>query len=563
MTSQPRTVSVIPVSVHDQATDKDELGFEPYVRALARFLINQHTKPPLAVSIEGEWGSGKSSFMKQLQKEVVRLEKEQHKRLSRGLWRRRSMSGYQRREPLSVWFNAWRNDQDESVWAAFAQTFIKQVSEQRFFLRRWWGHLRLLLLRFGWKTGGSDAAKSLFWTICILGSLGALGVLSNTWGPELIDETLDTNNNQTVLNAVRVLGSGTSISALIALLFWARKTIKNPLNINLARYVSTVNYNQYIAFVDRFHEDQVRVVDAYAKGRTVYVFIDDLDRCDVPKAADLMKAFNLMISDEPNLVFIIGMDRAKVAAGIAVKYEELLPYIYSEREGYFSVDGGRLRVNAGLEFGYDFIEKFIQLPFSVPRSSSDEFDDYLRAISSVRPSESEKQSSRWAGWLKRFGGESPLNASRSPTLPRNGDQSETGTPVSEGQEGGANTDGVQTVDAPAAVDAPTEDSQEVSHDAYSLRIAEDQDMIVAITKELAPALDYNPRRIKQFMNLFRLRILIAGETGLFRESEDRPAITPGQIGMFVAISFKWPLLVNDLIKNPSLLSQLQQEAINP
>jgi len=50
------------------------------------------------------------------------------------------------------------------------------------------------------------------------------------------------------------------------------------------------------------------------------VFIDDLDRCEVPKAADLMQAINLMIGDGSPLFFIIGLDRGKVAASIAFKY---------------------------------------------------------------------------------------------------------------------------------------------------------------------------------------------------------------------------------------------------
>ena len=62
--------SILNTSVGDQAAVQDSLGFTPYVRAIAEFLINEQTKPPLTISIEGEWGSGKSSLMKQSQKEI-------------------------------------------------------------------------------------------------------------------------------------------------------------------------------------------------------------------------------------------------------------------------------------------------------------------------------------------------------------------------------------------------------------------------------------------------------------------------------------------------------------
>ncbi|HEY4046349.1 MAG TPA: P-loop NTPase fold protein [Acidobacteriaceae bacterium] len=78
---------------------------------------------------------------------------------------------------------------------------------------------------------------------------------------------------------------------------------------------------------------------------SVYVFVDDLDRCDVPKAADLMRALHLMIDDDKRMVFILGMDREKVAAGITAKYSTILQYIDDSREGA-SADK--------LAFGYHF-----------------------------------------------------------------------------------------------------------------------------------------------------------------------------------------------------------------
>src|SRR5215208_332895 len=56
--------SVLTASLGDQPTSLDHLGFTPYVEAVAEFLTNENTEPPLTLSVEGEWGSGKSSFLK-------------------------------------------------------------------------------------------------------------------------------------------------------------------------------------------------------------------------------------------------------------------------------------------------------------------------------------------------------------------------------------------------------------------------------------------------------------------------------------------------------------------
>ncbi|WP_269848359.1 P-loop NTPase fold protein [Methanosarcina horonobensis] len=54
----------------DTATGKDSLGFKPYVEAIAEFLTAEGTLAPITLSIEGQWGCGKSSFMKQLKEEI-------------------------------------------------------------------------------------------------------------------------------------------------------------------------------------------------------------------------------------------------------------------------------------------------------------------------------------------------------------------------------------------------------------------------------------------------------------------------------------------------------------
>jgi len=80
---EERDASVAPFTLSDQPTDSDKLGFKPYVQAISDFLMNDGTEPPLTLSVEGRWGSGKSSFMKQLEGEV------------------------QKKGANVVWFNAW------------------------------------------------------------------------------------------------------------------------------------------------------------------------------------------------------------------------------------------------------------------------------------------------------------------------------------------------------------------------------------------------------------------------------------------------------------------------
>jgi len=120
----PRGLSDVPVA-------EDKIGFAPYVRALAWFLSHPKTKAPLTLSIEGPWGSGKSSFMRQLEKEL----------------RTQKSSGFRR---YYVRFNAWRNDKDVSLWASFAIALISQLQAQAPLSRRISGFFRLWWKRANW-----------------------------------------------------------------------------------------------------------------------------------------------------------------------------------------------------------------------------------------------------------------------------------------------------------------------------------------------------------------------------------------------------------------------------
>src|SRR5689334_16494787 len=79
-----------------------------------------------------------------------------------------------------------------------------------------------------------------------------------------------------------------------------------------------------------------------------------------------MPAINLMIGDDPRLVFILGMDREKVAAGIAQKYKDLISFLPD-----FAKTSAGVNPIEGLYFGYSYLEKFIQLTFRIPGLDGD------------------------------------------------------------------------------------------------------------------------------------------------------------------------------------------------
>ncbi len=125
--------------------------------------------------------------------------------------------------------------------------------------------------------------------------------------------------------------SWTGYLLILLLLLERIAKLSDPIKLEARKRILAPEYEKSLGFVEQFHRDFDKIVTAYLgeskrSRRRVFVFIDDLDRCEIPKAAELMQGLNLMISDSPQLVFILGIDRQKIAVALAVKHKEYLPY---------------------------------------------------------------------------------------------------------------------------------------------------------------------------------------------------------------------------------------------
>ena len=495
-------VGVAAIGVADAAAEQDELGFKPYVDAVAAFLTHPQTPEPLTMSIEGPWGSGKSSFMRLL--EIVLMK-----------------SGYR-----SIRFNAWRHEKAEELWAAFALHFIESIKPKSR-LARWRADLALASKQFDLSRGWADLVRVAAWFTALAVATITVFFVAGTLSPTQIVSMFDPKNalheslRRWMGPALGVSGAFVAFGGLLTLWRQFFQHVKSPLEIDLRKYLRRPDYDGKLAFIERFQKDLEEAMSVYiADRKKVFVFIDDLDRAELPQAAELMRAINLMLAEKGPVVFIIGMDREKVAAAFAVKHEKLLSYLVTEAPRKM----GEAEVSDSLQgifFGYGFIEKFIQIPFGIPEPTASNLDQFLRSLRPKKAAVAKQQKSAGTGGAR-----------------------------------------ASTTSSSSAGPAPDATPPAVVHE-YIRRLDEESDHVADLVKLIAPALGNNPRRIKQFVNVFRLRMLIAEATGLFDAPAGTPAanrITLGKLAKFVALELRWPLLLAHLDAEPRLLLTLEQIA---
>lgn len=360
----------------DKPTDHDSLGFDAYAGAIAQFLLDEASKPPLTISIQAPWGGGKTSMMLMIEGKLdpkeTRVPKSQgrpeddkltvrdlEQELNDGLKGRheplpkiRPRSGEEKRR-TTVWFNAWKYENTNQVWAGLVDAILQQVPQRlsRRERERFW--LRLNLSRVDCARIRQSlheyfinrvvrSAAGLTWAIAaaavsFIGSATGIATLAKSPAPATFG-----------VSAFVAVMAGV-VAKWVAANFEFKQEAAAEMFKNIVRAPS---YDTELGFVHQAESDLRRVFKAFPGGEDLVIFIDDLDRCSPTKVAAVLEAVNLIIAgDFPDCYFVLGMDAEMVAGALQAAHKDLAAGVPDD---------------ARIPIGWRFMDKFVQLPFIVP-----------------------------------------------------------------------------------------------------------------------------------------------------------------------------------------------------
>ncbi|GGA49701.1 hypothetical protein CYANOKiyG1_68940 [Okeania sp. KiyG1] len=367
-------------------------------------------------------------------------------------------------------------------------------------------------------------------------------------------------NNQLLSFWLQLGGYGAGFAGVGKILAILKDLIGDQ-KMDLTQYLEHPDYEKQVAFIEKFHEDFSKIVNAYVgKNEKIYVFIDDLDRCELGKSADLLQALNMMISNDPNIIFILGIDREKVAAAISFKQRNIIPFLASAIAENQVEENETQKLIKKVDYGFSFMEKFVQLSFLVPAPSQNTLDSFVEKMSEIKTSP-EKQEKRFF-WIPHslivevFDWPAKFNDTKEwieKFKDRIFSQKEEEAEKTEVEDSSVSEQNSEFQEAETSFpDLPIFPIIEKDLDSESF---------AQVIEMVAPFFDYNPRRLKQYINLLRLRIYIAyysiGVTFAERET-----ITTEQIAQFTAITLRYPRLFLEFKNNNQLLAELEKDAVN-
>jgi hypothetical protein len=536
--------------LNDVASGTDRLGYAAYTEAIASFLRDPKTPPPLSISIQAPWGAGKSSLMQQIRENLdPQIDRDKHKTslqdaitgfchiklkqaLSyldrkpdvpardnnrsgrfRSLWKKlhgtrtherttpKDQGTVDSRQLWTVWFNAWKYDTSEQVWSGLVDAIVSQISgrlppEQReLFLFR----LQLARIDDGIvRRKIYDRILTIWWNKIRKWFLLGTGALATSVG---VDHFMAKTLPPPGLSVLIALSPAVITAILGAYLFtsyWisSTKTQEEPASFSLAPYLKVPDYDQTLGSIHHIHKDLLRVLSLTPRNKEtsaqspIAIFIDDLDRCSPSKVASVVEGVNMFLaSDEYQCMFVIGMDPQMIAAALEEAHAKVLDQLPS--------------FEYTVPLGWRFMDKFIQLPFTIPPNNNDRLKSYI-------------------DWLA-----TPSDVVNNRTHP---------SPTS--LQPSANTINPTSGSAPPPAQVTvTEAVTQISPPTAQERFRESRDVGIII-REAAASTSGNPREIKRLTNLARLYLGLRNARQRDMPSWQAPGLS--QYARWITLTLRWP-----------------------
>ena len=303
----------------DNETSEDLLGFKIHADLIVD-VVNDDMVLPVTIGVFGDWGSGKSSILKIIEKELI---KESEDGFNDGT--------------LVLYFNGWVFEGYDDAKAALLESIIEKFAKHKtlgnkvkdettklFKSVKW---MRLLGLNF--KKVVVPAASAY-----LTGGVSLLPYLLNEFSqikPADISEKLQGAEAEGFLSGL----------------------LKK-------------NEEDEMTLVRDFREDFKKMLDKSEVEKLV-VIIDDLDRCTPDRLIENLEAIKLFLNVDKT-AFIIGADPRIVRHAIELRYKT---------DGIENSSDSESRNERIVS---DYLEKLIQIPYYLPKLTDNEVETYLSLL---------------------------------------------------------------------------------------------------------------------------------------------------------------------------------------
>lgn len=321
----------------DNETSIDLLGFSVHRDLIVR-LVTDARLLPVTVGVFGDWGGGKSSVMRMLQRSLA----EDHP------------------DVACLYFNGWMFEGYDDAKAALLSSILMQLGEHERFGPKVRGRVVSLLKRVNYMRAAGLAIRRI---AAPAAGLAISAASAMGW----IDPHLAATMTAMVPGTAAVLSSssGADKDSGAAEGTQVEEQQKDDEGINWQELIRQDTSEPGPLDLRSFRRDFERLL-ADTDVCALVVLIDDLDRCEPGRLIENLEAIKLFLA-VPKTAFVIAADERIVRHAVATRFA-------GPRTG--DEDSARKLE----DLVTDYVEKLIQVPYHLPRLSPSEIESYISLL---------------------------------------------------------------------------------------------------------------------------------------------------------------------------------------
>lgn len=308
---------------HDNETDKDLLGFKVHANLITE-IVTDTSMLPISIGLFGDWGSGKSSVMKMLDKSLSKNP-----------------------NILSISFNGWLFEGYDDAKAVLIESILNEILKSKRVEEKGKAAVKNLLKKVDWLRLGKFAVTNVGVPLLKAYTTGGISLIGDGLS-KITDLIGDSFSNPEELAEKLSSEKGKSITSEL------KSLIKS----------SNKSENKTPQVVREFRDEFEKTIDL-CKIDSLVIMVDDLDRCTPDRIIDNLEAIKLFLNVKKT-AFIIGADRRIVRHAIQHRYK--------------SKDLRETELDNYDTLVTDYLEKLIQIPYILPKLSETEVETYLSLL---------------------------------------------------------------------------------------------------------------------------------------------------------------------------------------
>ena len=424
---------------------------------------------------------------------------------------------------FSVWFNAWKYQSADHVWAGLLDAIVRQVCERMRPKQR----ERFLLELHLHRNSRDVLRKSIlskitaeFWQFGQWLTAGLAAGIVGFFAASSLDLTL--------VKSLMALWCLLDVAWMgLHFVFTFFRFRRKPACEHLREFIEPPDYRRDAARMDALDRDMRAVFTVLRNPRVwmhpdyqhyslpLTVFVDDLDRCSPDNVAAVIEGINRFLAgDYPDAMFVLGMDAEMVAAALEQAHHSILS----------SLPGNP----AETLIGWRFMDKFVQLPFDLPLPSEENLENYTRNLLGDPVAVESMKWAREAVW--NF--DTPIQKD----VPSREIADRILEELADDGSGEISSEYIEQLLGPLKDGIEKQRKERAVLDEGIGRFSDGESDVQTMILQRAPQFSRNPREIKRFLNVFRFRYTLWWR----RQKLDAPNVSIDQLVRWVEFSLKWP-----------------------